>query len=64
MSRSNQPVSIRSHGHDRTLAHGWVAYASGWLLTTCGLYVSSEEYVLLAAESPVTCMTCLVKDRK
>ncbi len=59
--RDSRPVSIRHRGFDAALAHGWVRFNNGWLLTTCGVSLALDEYELLPERSPVTCITCLVK---
>lgn len=57
----NRPVSARHPLFSPALAHSWVRYDNQWMLTTCGLALSSGEYVLLAPGDPITCITCLVK---
>lgn len=64
MSQDNRPVSIRHRRFDPKIAHGWVRFDNGWLLTTCGLSFAPGEYEYLTKDSPVTCVTCLVKDSR
>lgn len=63
MGKDNRPASIRHPKFDPALAHGWVMYDNGWMLTTCGLAMSFGEYELLDPGAPITCITCLVKSR-
>lgn len=64
MSQDNRPVSIRHRRFDPRVAHGWVRYDNGWLTTTCGQALAPDEYEYLAKDSPITCVTCLVKDSR
>lgn len=61
MSQDNRPVSIRGHRFDAAIAHSWVRFDNGWVMTTCRHGVAPGDYELLPAGSPVTCITCLVK---
>jgi hypothetical protein len=64
MSQDNRPISIRHRRFDPRVAHGWVRYDNGWLTTTCGQALAPDEYEYLAEHSPITCVTCLVKDSR
>jgi hypothetical protein len=63
MGQDNRPALIRRGKFNTVLAHGWVRFDNGWLLTTCGLGAAPGDYELLPEKSPVTCITCLVKSR-
>jgi hypothetical protein len=64
MGQDNRPISISHRRFDAGVAHGWVRFDNGWLLTTCGLPCAPDEYEYLAENSPITCITCLVKDSR
>lgn len=62
MSQDNRPASVHHPKFNATLAHSWVRFDNGWLLTTCGIAMGPGEYRLFLPRTPVTCMTCLVKE--
>lgn len=57
-------VLSRSDTIPPKVAHGWVRYVSGQLVTTCGQVLAPDEYEYFTKDSPITCITCLVKDSK
>ncbi len=65
--RDNRPVSILHRRYASSIAHGWVRFDNGWLATTCARpeeAFAPGEYEFFPAGTLITCIACLVAERR